>query len=520
MYSALHLPDLPLRAATMGHPEKWPTPLAIVSEGARNRQASLITCLNPAARRAGLHPGLSTARAMARCPHLHLLPPNPEGEQLITAKLIELAQTLSPDLELTAPDTIILARRGTRISALPAEHLHLAPAHPVPLPLVFASAKTPDLAHLLACTSRQFPHAREVATPSSSCSSLPLHDLLHTFSHHFDPPSLLRDLHHTLALWGLETIGEFISLPRADLLERLSPPAALLHDIATGTRHRLLTLYRPPKKYRQHLDLDFAIETLDQLLLLLRNFLHTLCSRLRAYQRVPASLGVTLYFDNSTTHQSDLRIPEPTTDVEPLLRIIHTHLEALTAPAPVIALTLEATPTRPLRAQTDLFQKHLRDPNQFAHTLNQLTALLGADNLGTPQPHNTHRPDQFTLLPPESLFGLQRQSQDPRQPDSKLRRKAPPQPAPAIPCSIPLRRLRPPVEVAVLSSPFHEPEALRDGPYPGPLEAISGPFRLNGHWWQHDTRWQIEEWDVLLHSGPLARLSRTPPHQWHLQGYY
>ncbi len=495
MYLALHLPDLPLRAATWDDASAWQSPLALShAANSQTPQKSVLTCLNPSAREQGLAVGMNTARALARCPQLQLLSPHPDNECQLQQDLLHLARTLSPDIELTSRDTILLTWQGKQEPDLGG----FEQTFPFPFPFLFSDSLktafsiTPDLAHLQVLTPR---------TLSQTSLSL----LLATFL----PPGPERnDLSATLSSWGLRNVRDFLALKRPDLQERLGSAAADLHDIATGRSHRLLTLYRPPKDYRQHLDLDYPLETLASLLLLLRNFIRTLSARLQAHQRVPDNLLLTLHFEDHSNHHSILRIPEPTTNQEQILHIIETHLDGLTAPAPIIALTLDATVTLPSRSQSDLFQKALRDPNKFAHTLNQLSACLGRESLGVPQAQDSFRADQFLLLPPETLF-------EKKKPSSLASVQTNHSPS-----SLPLRRLRPPLSVQVLATPDQVPQALLNGPYPGPLGSIAGPFRLQSDWWERDHYWSSSEWDVQSHRGPLARLSHQPPHHWQIDGYY
>src|SRR3712207_7874527 len=48
----------------------------------------------------------------------------------------------------------------------------------------------------------------------------------------------------------------------------------------------------------------------------------------------------------SKAYERELKIPAPTRDVTVLFRILETHLEGLTADAPIIAVELSAIPTR------------------------------------------------------------------------------------------------------------------------------------------------------------------------------
>src|SRR5436189_6187450 len=77
--------------------------------------------------------------------------------------------------------------------------------------------------------------------------------------------------------------------------------------------------------------------------------------------------------------------------------MLHTHLENFKSEHPIIAVSLETQPTRPPKQQFGLFETTLRNPHQLSETLARLTALLGADRVGTPVLEETHRPDAFHL---------------------------------------------------------------------------------------------------------------------------
>src|SRR2546423_9225722 len=103
--------------------------------------------------------------------------------------------------------------------------------------------------------------------------------------------------------------------------------------------------------------------------------------------------------------------------------MLQTHLENFKSEHPIVAVSVEAQPAKPLPQQFGLFEASLRNPNQLYETLARLTALLGSDRIGTPVLEETHRPDAFRIEP--FCWEL------PEQP-------APDQPAPK--CSAALRR--------------------------------------------------------------------------------
>src|SRR5207244_9846507 len=92
-----------------------------------------------------------------------------------------------------------------------------------------------------------------------------------------------------------------------------------------------------------------------------------------------------------------LKIPQPNNNEDILFRMLHTHLENFTSKYPIVAIELEAQPSRSVRQQFGLFETALRDPVQLHETLARLVGLLAPDRVGTPVLEETHRPDAFRM---------------------------------------------------------------------------------------------------------------------------
>src|SRR5438045_7215178 len=135
----------------------------------------------------------------------------------------------------------------------------------------------------------------------------------------------------------------------------------------------------------------------EPLLFMLRRFLEQLAVRLGAIYLVAKELTLQITFGNKQTYERVFKIPQPTNDVDLLFRMLHTHLENFKSEHPIIAVSLEAQPTKPLKQQFGLFETTLRNPHQLSETLARLTALLGVDRVGTPVLEETHRPDTFRM---------------------------------------------------------------------------------------------------------------------------
>jgi len=115
MFAALHIPDFPVAAALRGQVAEWSLPAAVLGTAAKTKQAQVpLLALNPAARAAGLACGWPLSRALVRCPNIRLLERNPEAESTLRKELVEWGESFTPDLEISAEDTVLLDLRMER----------------------------------------------------------------------------------------------------------------------------------------------------------------------------------------------------------------------------------------------------------------------------------------------------------------------------------------------------------------------------------------------------------------------
>src|SRR5436190_13479423 len=212
--------------------------------------------------------------------------------------------------------------------------------------------------------------------------------------------------------WGIHTLGQLAALDKEELRNRLGAEAIRLWERANGTATRLLKFVQPPETFDESFEFDHEIETAEPLLFILRRFLEQLALRLSSIYLVARELTLTITFSKSEpdghfakasagkeTHIRVFKIPQPTNNVDLLFRMLQTHLENFRSEYPIVAVALSAKPIKPADEQFGLFETTLRNPHQLSETLARLTALLGADRIGTPVLEETHRPDGFRMEP-------------------------------------------------------------------------------------------------------------------------
>src|SRR5213083_351576 len=199
--------------------------------------------------------------------------------------------------------------------------------------------------------------------------------------------------------WGIHTLGQFAALDKEQVGARLGPEAVRMWERANGQCNRLLKLVRPPESFEESFEFENEIETAEPLLFILRRFLEQLAIRLSALYLVAKELNLRITFTDKQIYEHIFKIPQSTNNVDLLCRMLHTHLENFKSEYPIVAVALSAQPIKPAREQFGLFETTLRNPHQLSETLARLTALLGADRVGTPVLEETHRPDAFHLEP-------------------------------------------------------------------------------------------------------------------------
>jgi protein ImuB len=345
--------------------------------------------------------------------------------------------------------------------------------------------------------------------------------------------------------WGIYTLGQLAALSRDDLAARLGMRAVEMWERANGRAERILKLVSPPESFIESFEFENEIETIEPLLFILRRFLQQLATRLNAIYLVAKELRLRITFADKSHYQRIFKIPQPTNNEDILFRMLHTHLENFTSKHPIVAVELEAQPSRSVRQQFGLFETGLRDPVQLHETLARLVGLLGADRVGTPVLEETHRPDAFRMEP----FAWEFRQSEPqiRHPERKCQsgsdrgipmRNLKGNMAGSLDCArddgvkgtergacdsmavrecVALRRLRRRTKATVLLEQ-NQPAHVRAPEVEGATIAKNGPFPLSGNWW-NERAWARVEWDVEIENGVIARC-HCDQDGWAIDGIY
>jgi protein ImuB len=338
----------------------------------------------------------------------------------------------------------------------------------------------------------------------------------------------LQEIIGILHKWGVHTLGQLAALDKEQLGTRLGSQAIRMWERANGQANRVLKLIRPPESFEENFEFENEIVTAEPLLFILRRFLEQLAVRLAAIYLVAKELTLRITFVNKQSYERVFKIPQPTNDVDLLFRMLQTHLENFRSEHPIVATTLSAHPIKPAGEQFGLFETTLRNPHQLSETLARLTALLGADRLGTPVLEETHRPDAFRMEPFCSTgFQLAATSVSACKRNGRLAAASPScggqDACPphsqdgCAPLSPALRRFRPAVCATVLLDQDN-PAHVRSSDIHGKIINERGPYFLSGNWWDEES-WSHAEWDLQLEGGELVRCHESEQ-TWGIDGIY
>ena len=495
MFTALHIPDFLVAAALRGQEAGWRHPSAVLG-GAGGKAAKTklsLLAVNRAAREAGIRCGWPLNRALVRCPDLRVLERNAAGETALQEVLLELAEGLAAEVELTRPDTVIVdlcarqKRGGTMLEAGDSSGLELWQV----------VARTPDLADL-AVRMEGLVGRGERVVEAGDLASLGVEAL-----------ALLgagaREL-EVLGLWGVRTLGDFVKLPRQALAERLGRPAGGWQEVLEGTICRLLRIHNISEKIIESIDLEYFEKSLEALTFIAKRLIQTIESNIRSKRLAVSGLCLVLEFEGGGELVRELRLAEPQVSADGMLAVVRTFLEGLRLEAAVRRMEVEARTTFATAVQREWFgRRELPQPQRWAETLGRLEALLGPGRVGIPVPPDSFKPDGFSLRPGVGGGGMVVSSGF------------------CAELAVPLQRYRPPLVVAVASEwrgPRRWPLAVLTGGHAGRIVGWRGPFPVSGDWWDEGRAWQRMEWDVAMEGRALLRLAWLPPETWQIEGGY
>jgi protein ImuB len=486
-FASIYVPNFMVQATVRAEPDLCDRAIALV-EGCPPLWK--IVAANQAALREGIELGMGGSQAQQFC-KVQVRQRSPEQEKAAHAALLDVGWSVSPRMEDTAPDTIVLDIAGLtslfksleNIAAILVERCSRVGLQPH----MAVASNIAAAVH----AARGFPGITLIppGEESQRLSPLPVEAL---------QPS--TEMLETLQCWGIQTCGALAALPVLQLSERLGAEGVFLHQLAEGKYCRSLVLAEPETCFTEEMKLDYAITELEPLSFLLHRLLDQVCARLEA--RSLAASAFCLQFAlkdpveeesqvkskssvsmrGHTAYEKMLRLPVPMRDSKTLLKLLRLQLQSDPPHGSIVKIILTAEPARPRAGQKGLFVPDSPDREKLEVTIARIAGLVGDSNVGSPQLVDTHRPGEFRMFP----FSPSEESSGSRKRESRPRRRT----------AIAFRMFRPELLASVESRegcPFRV--GFRGAR--GNVVAASGPWRTSGDWWETQG-WREDEWDVEI----------------------
>ncbi len=455
LFACVFIPEFPLRAITRHEPALRSAAVAIV-EG--TPPSCFVIAANPKARQMGVAEGMTKLEA-AQVPSLEIRRRSLAEEESAHRALLDLGWSLSPRVEETAADTLVLDLEGLNQLFGPPEKIarRLARgAASLGLDSQIAVASNIEAA---VHAARGFPSITIIPKGKEAESLAKLHvDLLASDclesvlqgDARFAAKASARarasleaiaEILVTLDRWGVRTFGDLAVLPTPDLSERLGQEGIRLQRWARGQGARTLVPAEPTQHFEEAIEFEDSIEMLDPLMFILGRMLDSLCARLRARSMATNEMRLRLWLEESSdtsvksvvSCQSSavscdrdlagglgkgprtkdqgptsepqianpesriLTLPVPTLNKKTLLKLWLLNLQSDPPRAPILKLKIEAVATKPRAAQGGLFQPLAPDPEKLEITLARIAGVVGKGKVGSPEIVDTHRPGAFRM---------------------------------------------------------------------------------------------------------------------------
>jgi protein ImuB len=508
-YACIYVPEFMVQAILRGKPTLRDQALAII-DGIP--PLLRVAALNEKARQAGVQVGMTQTQA-SEFPFVQLRQRSPAQEATTHAVLLDCAWALSPRIEDTAMDTVVLDLTGVERLFHSSKEIARQLRQRVSdlgLEINVGVASNPDTAIHAA---RGFPGITLIppGTEAERLGCLPIDVLA--------PP---LEILETLLRWGMRTFRDLTALPTIPLSERLGQEGVRLQKLARGASLRQLVCAEPAPSFEEVTELEYPVELLEPLLFILGRLLDQLCARLEA--RVLATQEIRLRLeldrqpsvvgqDNSThtKYERTLHLPVPMRDSKVFLKLLQLTLKSYPPPAPIKKVAIAAEPLRPRVAQHGLFLPLSPDPEKLEVMLARLAGIMGKENVGSPELLDTHRPGAFRmhrfnpsnvgegsalLQEPKSFQIVQGQCRGgPLRPSRGSTRRVLPYENRGN-TTMALRVFRPPMPATVEVRASRPARVFASG-ISGDVIAAAGPWRTSGDWWRENA-WEREEWEVEL----------------------
>jgi protein ImuB len=323
-----------LVAALEGRRELMGEPVALAPEMGRRQ---VIGEASPAAEAFGVVAGMRVGEALARCPELRLVPPDPDGVRTLWRRALDRLERIGAACESDRAGEAFFEADGLRGIHGGLDGVLEAARGAVGRAARIGCGPGRFVAYAAALQARPRRRAGGTVTVAGRAVERFLEPL---------PVGLLRsragleDLPEVLERLGIGTLGRLAAVPRSALAERFGQPGLLAHDLACG-RDTPLEPRRPPEPVIERLELPEAASG-QQLERALELLVARVLSRPERRGRTLRSLALAARFVEGGTWRTRVTLRQASCDAARLRTVLTPKIGELPAPAESIAIEVEA----------------------------------------------------------------------------------------------------------------------------------------------------------------------------------
>ncbi len=282
-----------------------------------------------------------------------------------------------------------------------------------------------------------------------------------------------------------------------------------LQKLARGEGSRTLQPAEPELVFEQSMELEYPLTELEPLSFTLAMLLGQLKESLESRALAAIEIRLQLKLENQPVDTRAIRLPVPMRDTKTLLKLLQLELSAHPPAAPILAVMLQAEAAKPRAAQGGLYTPPAPEPEKLELTLARIAAVVGQENVGSPEMLDTHRPQGFRIS--DVGFRMSDVSGAQVAGTSEIRN---------LKSDIPSFRVYRPPLLATVQAPEGRPSQISARGVQGKVLTRAGPWRISGDWWT-PTPWARDEWDIALSDGALYRIYfERPAGRWFIEGSY
>ncbi len=371
MIACLTIPGLELKVALRRAPSLALRPAALAPEP---QGEPLVGPVTSAAEVLGVRPGMRLGEALATCPQLALVEPDPAGAELAWEEVVRALEDAGFAVEPTAPGVAYFETRGV-------ERLYggLEPALRRALGAVgseldarigAAERRFAALAAASVARPGQVVVVREEELPQF-LAPLPLTLL-----------PLERQRYEELEALGVRKLGQLAGLPGGAVAERLGPDGRRAWGLARGGAAARVRGRRPPVEVAESLEFPEAVGNELTLRRALGALVETVLARPERRDRFVRKVALAARLVGGGSWRRTLTLREPTGDPDRIRVALAPRLADL--PAPVLELRVELVElTEPSGQQLELLAAGAEDRRRLREGLRQVRASTGSGSVCT-----------------------------------------------------------------------------------------------------------------------------------------